>query len=198
MDTIKPRPPPRWTPTTPATPGQTGIKGYAYVWNHTPGPATTTRLDSLTGDVTASPGDGVWWVHVRAVDRAGTWSPVVTAGPFAIDVAPPQILRLHLASTSPPPRLHLAATGSHRLTMLVYASDAGTTLAGYQVVWNTRRTSAAGSGTFMASTAPPNCSPHDYLWVPGTCLVRAWYVHVAARGRCGHWSNWATAGPTRT
>jgi subtilisin family serine protease len=168
------------SPTTPATPGQTGIKGYAYVWNHTPGPATTIRLDSLTGNVTASPGDGVWWVHVRAVDRAGNWSPVLTAGPFTVDVAPPQILRLHLA-----------ATGSHRLTMLVYATDAGTGLAGYEVVWNTRRTSPAGNGTFVAS--------HGTAQLQSPRLpAGTWYVHVVARDRSGHWSTWATAGPTRT
>jgi hypothetical protein len=150
------------------------------VWNHTRAPTTTTRLDSLTGRVTTSPGDGLWWVHVRAEDRAGNWSPVITSGPFTIDVTPPRILRLHLA-----------ATGSHRLAILVDATDAGTGLAGFEVVWNTRRTSPAGNGSFVTSHGATQLqSPRLHA---GT-----WYVHVAARDRSGHWSDWATAGPTRT
>ncbi len=52
-------------------------------------------LDAGTTQVTSEPlADGAWYGHVCAVDQAGNWSPVTTAGPYLIDTAAPTVERV--------------------------------------------------------------------------------------------------------
>ncbi|HET9656720.1 MAG TPA: S8 family peptidase [Kineosporiaceae bacterium] len=165
-------------PAPPAT--ASGIKGYAYAWTHTPAPATTTWLESTDGRLSGWLPDGTWYVHVRAVDLAGNWSAVTTAGPFVVDVAAPRVTRVQVTPAAP-----------NRYQVNLTGTDAGAGLAGFQVVWNDHRASAAGSVAFTAGTG--SVSVRSPRLPDGT-----WFVHVRAVDRAGHWSGWTAAGPYLT
>jgi hypothetical protein len=144
------------SPTPGSTPGVSGVKGFSFVWNHTTPAVTTTLLSSLDGRGSAGLADGTWYVHVRAVDVAGNWSPVVTAGPY-------------------------------RYQVKVAATDAGSGVAGFQLVWNSSRTSTAGPSAYVAGSG--NASVTSPKLVKGR-----WYLHLRAKDRVGHWSAWMVAG----
>jgi len=71
-----------------------GVDGYSIIWNKS---SDTTPNDekNLEPDATSSSfeakQDGKYWVHLKAVDKAGNWSEPVRFGPFIIDTVPPVI-----------------------------------------------------------------------------------------------------------
>jgi hypothetical protein len=68
--------------TTPTDRG--GIAGYAYSLDRSPQDTPPTRLMTRGNGLNVMiPGDGTWYAHVRAVDRAGNWGP---AGTFSLHV----------------------------------------------------------------------------------------------------------------
>jgi lipoprotein-anchoring transpeptidase ErfK/SrfK len=68
--------------TTPAD--RDGIAGYAYSLDHSPDDTPPARLMTRGNGLSVIiPGDGTWYAHVRAVDRAGNWGP---AGRFSLHV----------------------------------------------------------------------------------------------------------------
>ncbi len=85
-----------WSP----QPDASGIVGYSYVWTRDPAaeiplpaePSAATSASFVADE------DGEWYLRIRAVDRAGNWSPAVTAE-FYRDTTPPGRV------TFEPPRL---------------------------------------------------------------------------------------------
>jgi hypothetical protein len=161
-------------------PAPSGVKGYTYVWTRGTAPVTTTVIGSLDGVLVSRLVDSTWYVHVRAVDVAGNYSSVATAGPFRVDVSPPRVTRIRVGALT-----------RNRFWAQLSGADTGTGLSGFTVAWNHSRTSVTGAGGF-ASTG-------------GTVTVRSpqltpgvWYLHLRARDRAGHWSGWLTAGPLRS
>jgi hypothetical protein len=77
---------------------ESGIAGYAYVWNHTksytPRPTENLTHPKLTKTL---PTSAVNYFHVRAVDRAGNWGPTTTIGPFKIDTVAPKLSKVHFS-----------------------------------------------------------------------------------------------------
>lgn len=75
--------------TTPSDRG--GIAGYAYSLDRSPSGTPPARLMTRGNSLSVLiPGDGAWYAHVRAVDRAGNWGP---AGSFSlhVDRTPPAL-----------------------------------------------------------------------------------------------------------
>lgn len=67
-----------------------GIRGYSYTVQRRPRAGTPTSIGGHSSVRISSLRDGVWYVSVRAVDRAGNWSPV---GHFRVqlDRSPPRL-----------------------------------------------------------------------------------------------------------
>lgn len=155
-----------------------GVRGYSYVFSHSAAPATSTAVHTLDGRYTVTLGDGRWYVHLRAVDVAGNWSAVVTSNQFQVDVTAPRLTSARLR-----------ASGRDRVIATLTGSDAVAGVAGYRVVWNRSRTSAAGSAGYLAGAAPTFRSAR---------LARGtWYLHVRVLDRYGNWSGWWSVGPVR-
>ena len=68
-----------------------GIDGYSYQWSTSSSTVPDTTKD-ISGTSTTSGGlaDGTWYLHVRAVDKAGNWAyGALHCGPFKIDRTDP-------------------------------------------------------------------------------------------------------------
>jgi RNA polymerase sigma factor (sigma-70 family) len=67
-----------------------GVAGYSVSWSGQPGDVPAGRVET-SGERSASPelAEGVWWFHLRAVDKAGNATPPVHYGPFVIAEPPP-------------------------------------------------------------------------------------------------------------
>ncbi|TVQ27083.1 MAG: HAMP domain-containing protein [Spirochaetaceae bacterium] len=74
-----------WTP----APDASGIVGYRYLWTRDPDEPVPAR-DALPSTTAVFPADadGEWHLRIRALDRAGNWSPATTAT-FFRDTTPP-------------------------------------------------------------------------------------------------------------
>lgn len=165
------------TATVTATDYATGLHGFSYTWSTRP-TATTTEVDTVedttSSTMSATLAQGIWYLHVRAVDSAGNWTGVANSATFVVDVAAPRLTLLRVKPAS-----------TNRYAVTVGATD-NVGLASIHVVWNRVRTSVAGG--------------HQVVAGPGTVLSPtlgrgSWYVHVAAVDRAGHVTGWATAGP---
>jgi hypothetical protein len=67
-----------------------GIKGYSYALDHSPGSVPDKLIDSTEAGVSfAGKADGRWYFHVRACDVAGNWSKISTV-PILIDTRGPR------------------------------------------------------------------------------------------------------------
>jgi len=67
-----------------------GVYGYGLWWSTSPG-LPSAVVDTTNNYATSSPlSDGVWYLNIRTVDRAGNWnSGYVYCGPFYIDTTAP-------------------------------------------------------------------------------------------------------------
>jgi len=80
---------------TAATDNLSGVEAYGVEFSS----SSTWACDEVqdtTGVVATSSAlaDGQWYVHVCAVDAAGNWGGVASAGPFVIDTLPPEVTAL--------------------------------------------------------------------------------------------------------
>lgn len=155
----------------------TSVTGFSYTWSTRP-TATTAEVDTVadgtSGTASATLTQGLWYLHVRAVDSAGNWSGVANSVAFVVDLTPPRMTGLRVKPAS-----------ANRFSVTVAAAD-NVGLASIHVVWNRSRTSLAGG--------------HQVVARPATLLSPAlargnWYVHVAAVDRAGRVSAWVTSGP---
>ena len=72
-----------------------GVVGYAAIFDQQDvGVCDEISDTSGTSFTSASLGDGMWYAHVCAVDAAGNWGPVLSAGPYITDLSPPQVTLL--------------------------------------------------------------------------------------------------------
>ncbi len=66
-----------------------GVNGYSYVWSRNGTAVPDAAIDSTGSAATTSLPDGVWYMNLRTVDKAGNWSSATSLGPFQVDrVAP--------------------------------------------------------------------------------------------------------------
>ena len=75
-----------WVPRTDAS----GVVGYSTLWSRSPDDVAPRSTASVSGTSAAfdATADGRWYLHIRAVDRAGNWSPQETVS-FFRDTTPP-------------------------------------------------------------------------------------------------------------
>ena len=79
-----------------ASDADSGVDGYALVWDHNAGtlPGTSKTLEQDITTITSTAlADGTWYFHIRAVDNAGNWAAsAVHLGPFMISTTGPQVI----------------------------------------------------------------------------------------------------------
>jgi hypothetical protein len=135
---------------------QSGLAGYYYLWDTSPGTSVDESASWLTSeqDTFTTPLEDAahWYLHVRAVNNARLLAEdTVHLGPFHIDTLPP------LSQASAPPCAVLSATISWS------GSDSGSGLSSYDVQvrqeggpsWNTwQSATTATSGTYTGTTGP--------------------------------------------
>ena len=70
-----------------ANDGASGIDGYSLLWNNSSSTIPDTTKDTSSTSTTSSAlSDGIWYLHVRVVDKVGNWSSgALHCGPFKID-----------------------------------------------------------------------------------------------------------------
>lgn len=103
-----------------------GIGGYIVVWDHgasTTPSGPTNREASWAGEAVTTPGDGEWWCHVSALDRAGNRGAPGHAGPFYIDRTPPALVGIVDSIRLPNDPGRLAATADWSAVRAVDALD---------------------------------------------------------------------------
>ncbi|MCB0000260.1 MAG: hypothetical protein KDE56_31060, partial [Anaerolineales bacterium] len=122
---------------------------------------------------------GEWYIHLQAVGKDGGVSETVHAGPFYIDVAPPQAITPSLpeetawVSDTQPPTFQWPA-----------ATDEASGLAGYRVYWG--EAANGQSDTFVTA----NSFTPTEIMANGSSAVR--YLRVAAEDNVGNVSEWQT------
>lgn len=73
-----------------------GVQGYSFVWSQDPTTIPDTSIVTIGTSTTSSAlADGIWYLHVRAVDNVGHWANgAYHIGPFKIDTTPPSIVSI--------------------------------------------------------------------------------------------------------
>ncbi len=67
-----------------------GISGYSFVWDDHPSLYVDTITDTAANSTTSGAlADDQWYLHIRAVDRAGNAGGIAHFGPFGVDTAEP-------------------------------------------------------------------------------------------------------------
>lgn len=70
-----------------------GVDGYGWDFSQEPtGPCAEVVLGSTTSATSDPLADGDWYAHVCAVDAAGNWGAVASAGPFEMESSAPQVM----------------------------------------------------------------------------------------------------------
>ena len=150
-----------------------GISGYSWVWDQ----AATTVPDTVsegmaTGLSRTDEADGIWWLHVRALDGAGKWS---TTGHyrFRIDATAPTNLSVS-SSTHPNQNTWYPADD---VTLSWSATDTSG-IAGYSWVWDQTATTTPdqlSEGTATTTSLPDQPDGE-------------WWLHVRAVNGSGQWA----------
>ncbi len=158
------------------------LTGYQLFWDQS---ATTTSSEKplmlsakATGAEIPVAASGVWYVHLRAMSKDGGVSETVHAGPFNIDLTPPQMVSASLPETSwvsnpQPPTFHWPA-----------ASDEASGLGGYRVYWGDD-----ANGQSDALVTETSYTPSETM-ASSSSAVR--YLRVAAEDAVGNVGEWQT------
>jgi hypothetical protein len=79
------------------TDATSGLDGFSYVWDESPGtvPDTVKEVEEgASGASSPALPDGNWYFHLRARDNAGNWGQPLHLGPFPIDANAPATVEL--------------------------------------------------------------------------------------------------------
>ena len=172
-----------------AADARSGLDGYSLAWDHAAAtlPDGVKDVGLITATTSPALSDGAWYVHVRAVDKAGNWAAGARhLGPFRLDrTAPANPTGL----TSPSHSTGAWSTDPTIDLRWAGATDAGSGLDGYAVVWDHAATSVP-SPTKSLGVVTGTTSP--------ALADGAWYAHLRAVDKLGNWAPTAVhAGPYR-
>ncbi len=162
-----------WTSST----DDVGVLGYSFLWDT----SSSTVPDAITetgatSTVTLLP-DGVWYLHVLAVDSSLNLSPVATFGPLTLTT-------ILAGDTVPPigPTLVTSSTHTVDSTSSVQTTDVSwdtatddVALAGYSYLWDTN-----------ASTTPDTVTESTLLTSSSFLPTGIWYFHVRSVDSSGN------------
>jgi hypothetical protein len=157
-----------------STDGGSGVTGYSWVVDQSATTDADTSVDGAVAEATRNDlADGVWYVHVRAVDAAGHWSPT-THRRIQIDTAGPSMVSL-TSPTHPDDGTWWDRTS---VTLEWAAADSGSGVTGYSWVLDQTPSTTpdetvdgGGGGTTIAGVADGE-----------------WWAHVRCRDGAGTWS----------
>jgi len=139
--------------------GGSGLSAQQYAWSTST--ATPSTWNNYSGAVTQS-SEGIWYLHVRAVDAAGNTT-TTYFGPYKIDKTRPAV-------TANPSTREWGNTGV--TVTLTYSDSGGSGLATRQYAWST---STATPSTWTNYTSPVTQSGEGM-----------WYLHVRAVDAAGN------------
>jgi hypothetical protein len=149
----------------PAPAGVSGIAGYAKTFDQNPATvlahtiATTSTTDTRSGIT-----DGIWYLHVAAVNNAGTWSPDTTYQ-VKIDATAPAAPVLSSTSHPIQSQWYAASTGS-----VASAASAVSGITGFAYSLDHSAAGDPGQTVTSANANYPYSGLADGIW----------YVHVRA------------------
>ncbi|MGV9907235.1 DNRLRE domain-containing protein [Streptomyces sp. NPDC003388] len=148
-----------------------GVSAYAVAvdQNSATMPASTGPTQSSTSYTTTVSGDGTWYLHVRARDKAGNWSGSAAHYAFAVD----STLGLLPTVTS---SSHPDQTAAYKATAFKAAWTTSTTATGYSYTVDSSAT------TVPDTTTDSTTASYSSTTSPGT-----WYLHVRAVNSAGTW-----------
>ncbi len=149
-----------------------GVAGYAVKVDNAPTtlPATTDAYQTGTSYSTTVGGNGTWYLHVRAKDKAGNWSTAAAHFGFTVDTslaAAPSI-----SSTTHPDQGAAYASGAFSAS---WTAPSGAV--GYSVTVDDK-----------PSTVPPATVSTTGTTFSTTKADGTWYLHVRAVDDSGVWS----------
>lgn len=126
-------------------------------------PANDGAGNTATSATVTVSGDGVWYMHVRARNAAGSWSATATHYAFRVDTGAPNAPTA-VAPTSGHARYF--ASSNRTISMAWSAgSDARSGVSGYAVAWNASKDTPAGTGvTTTGLTASQNFPADGEVW----------------------------------
>ncbi|MGQ9583277.1 MAG: M6 family metalloprotease domain-containing protein [Thermoplasmatota archaeon] len=168
-----------------ASDAHSGVDGFSCLWDGSPSslPDATKDCEGSASELNATmPADGAWYFHIRSVDAAGNWAPdAAHIGPFLIDTRPPEGA---LGAFSPS---HSQPRWSNLSVVVVEwwgASDGGSGLGGYSVLWDLSPDSLPDNTTELGPSAASTQSPplND---------GRGHYFHIRAVDSVGNWNETA-------
>ncbi|MGA5040393.1 DNRLRE domain-containing protein [Streptomyces capoamus] len=157
-----------WTPPNDTS----GVAAYAVTVDKSAStlPSGTGTTQTTTGYSTTVSGDGTWYLHVRAKDRAGNWSASAAHYAFTVD-STLGLLPVVSSTTHPDQTAAYRATGFKA----TWKTDAGAT--GYSYTLD------KDAGTVPDTTADSTTAAYD-----GTAGGDGtWYLHVRAVNSAGTW-----------
>ncbi|MFF3137706.1 DNRLRE domain-containing protein [Streptomyces mirabilis] len=149
-----------------------GVAGYAVKVDQSPStlPATTDGYQTGTTYSTTVSGDGTWYVHVRAKDKAGNWSSAAEHFVFHVDATlPPSPV---ITSSSHPDQAGAYRSGAFAASWTAPAGGA----TGYSVLVDDK------SGTVPDTTVDTTSTSYNTTKPDGT-----WYLHIRAVDSAGNW-----------
>jgi hypothetical protein len=167
-------------------PVRTGVSGYAAAWSSDPD-TVPAALANLAGEVTdATSGsllDGAHYLHIRARDDDGNWTPTAHFGPFYVD-------------TTPPTRPTSLRSPTHRPGVWEERPQV-------EVLWDAATDASGRVAYAVLMDGIPQTEPTQHnvpvgqtQWLsPVLREGRAHYVHVRAADTAGNLSDTAHLGP---
>jgi subtilisin family serine protease len=157
----------------------TGVNGYSMLWDHNPITAVDSVIDQASTTAITPMAEGVWYFHIRAIDKAGNAGAASHYGPIKIDTSQPQIPTL-VTNAPVPGKWTNAAT----LAASWRDTDFVSGVQGYVAAIDHSATLVITSGV-LSATPSLNTAVGE-----GT-----WYVHIAGTDSAGNWSPTLNVGP---
>ncbi|MBB5866640.1 RHS repeat-associated protein [Allocatelliglobosispora scoriae] len=139
------------------------------------GSGSTVLPATIRTFTTTTSADGVWYIHVRAKDNAGTWA--TSAAHLKVQIDTASLLGPTITSSSHPDQ-----TAAYQATGFSAAwTPPGGTIAGYSLVVDQI------PGTVPDTTVDQTATAYSAAYAEGT-----WYLHVRAKTSAGTWSSTST------
>ncbi len=148
-----------------------GVSAYAVTVDQSSStlPSSTGTTQSAASYATTVSADGIWYLHVRARDKAGNWSASAAHYAFTVD----STLGLLPTVTS---STHPDQTAAYKATV-------------FKATWTTSGTATGYSYTVdsSATTVPDTTADSTTAGYTGTVAQGTWYLHVRAVNSAGTW-----------
>lgn len=159
-----------------------GVAGYSVAWSQSPSAWVDEIIDSNSNQIVSDPlNDGWWYLHARAVDRAGNASTIAHIGPFGVDVTPPSGCSIYSPALVNTPSFHVSW----------YCQDTHSGIRGYDVQVR-RRT----GDTWTNWQTWQTLTTETYVYYTGAEHLRTYQFRARAHDNAGNVTGWFTSAQT--